>query len=94
MSNNQGRKIIITVQDKSGIAITRKIVWEGRPSQAIRETVKQILKDAAMNKYITIADLFHIISYCSVLNIPETDKEKIEAIQKEMGDVYGKTTIQ
>ena len=84
--SNEGRRIIISIQDKSGILISEKIEWKGRPSKAIVETIKKVLKYAATNNYITMGDLFHLISYCALLNIPENDTKKRKAIEKELNE--------
>lgn len=80
---SSGRRIIITVQDKSGIIITEEIKWNSRPSVAITESIKKILNIAAINGYISLPDLFHIISFCSALNIPGSTQEKEKILQKE-----------
>jgi len=84
LSAKQGNKITITIVDKQGIVFKDHIEYDTRPSVAIVETIKKILKHAAMNRWITHADLYTIIAYSMVLNIPRDNQQKIEWVQKEL----------
>lgn len=84
---NDGRKIIITIIDKKGIVLEDKIHYGTRPSRAVVETIKKILKHAAINRWITHADLFELISYATLLNIPRDSFQRDEWIQKELNEI-------